>query len=627
MNKDQLIAKIKEAAQAYYNGSSIISDDEYDALIYELSLIDPKNELLVKVGAEPTEEWKKEKHTFPLGSLNKVNTPSEMSDWIKSTANNKPVVVMEKFDGLSLGMEYVNGKLTKAILRGNGEQGENIFTNVVKMQGCVVQLKDKNFTGTVRGEILLKKSNHSKHFPEYSNPRNAASGICRRLDSVGSEHLSIIAYDVMSSDVDFQTEEDKLKFIISNGFETLFYKVCQNSKQVVEVWENYQNSTRSSLDYEIDGLVITINDVATQTILGETNLRSKAKVAFKFANQFVKTTVKNIEFQLGNTGRLTPVCWFDKINLLGSNVEKASVYNVSYIEKIGLGIGAEVLVCKANEVIPRVERVVKPGQPISIPTECPSCSSKLETSGEYLFCPNTDGCPAQVYGRIENWITTLNVLEFGNKLIERLIETGKVKTIVDLYKLSVSDLASIDRMGERSAQKCYDMLHSNKEITVETLIGALSVPMIGVSMMKMVTSAGYDTLESIMNLSQKQLENINGLGPAKATSLYTGLRKNKDLINDLLQNGIKIKSKIVGKLNGMKIAITGSTNLKRAELEKIIAENGGEYKSSVGKGTTHLIISDINSQSSKAVSAKKLGAKLLTEEDFLKIVDMKIINY
>lgn len=256
-----------------------------------------------------------------------------------------------------------------------------------------------------------------------------------------------------------------------------------------------------------------------------------------------------------------------------------------------------------------------------IPKQCPCCNSNLILDGEYLKCNNRDGCFKQICGRISIYLNVLNVKEWGDSLITKLVESGKVTTIADLYKLSVDDLASIDRMGKKSAQKCYDLLWKSSEVTLDIFLGGLSIPMIGSTTIRQIMSAGCDTLEKFGQLKAEHFAMVSGIGPNKAEALANGLIQNKQLIFDLLDNGVKIKDKVVGKLTGKRIAITGSTNMKRAELEKLIADNGGENKSSVNKSCTHLIIADVNSQSSKAVSARKMGVTLISEEDFLNLLN------
>jgi DNA ligase (NAD+) len=614
----ELEKEISEAANAYYNGSEIISDDEYDALVYELNNLDPHNLLLTKVGSEPVSEWKKEKHLFSLGSLSKVNAPNEMENWINSHLANKEVLVSDKLDGLSIGCQYENGKLVKAILRGNGYEGENILVNILKMHGVVKYIS--NFTGVLRGEIILTKSNHQDYFPSYSNPRNAASGICRRFDGQGCEHLSILFYQVLGTQ-DFLTEEEQFTFLKKAGCKVPNYKLCKTANDVSLLWQDYQDNIRKTLDYEIDGLVVACNNLDFQKSLGEVSLRPKGKISFKFANQFVRTTVKDITWSVGASGRITPVCWVEPVNLLGSTVEKASVYNSAYIQKLGLDIGADVLICKANEVIPRIEKVVKStGKIADIPNRCPECNSVLITDGEYLQCDNSNRCLSQIVGRLSNWIKELNILEWGDSLLTKLVESGKVTTVADLYHLSVDELSSIDRMGVRSAKKCFDNLWKVNEIPLDLFIGALSIPLIGSSTIRQIMNYGFDTLEVLLDLDCDDLFKVPGIGFAKAHSLYNGLKKSNDIICKILDSGIKIKTKVIGKLTGKKICFTGTMVNKRQVLEKMASDNGAEVKGSVGKDLSFLVINDLASTSSKAVSARKFGIRLISEDEFLEFI-------
>lgn len=317
---------------------------------------------------------------------------------------------------------------------------------------------------------------------------------------------------------------------------------------------------------------------------------------------------------------MTPVATVDPVLLVGATVTRASLYNWSYISALGLDVGASVLVARANDVIPRIEELIKgTGTIAQPPSSCPECNGATIMDGENLMCTNSADCPAQVVGRIKNWIKELNILEWGDTLIEKLVESKKVTTIADLYKLTVNDLASLDRMGDKSAQKCYDLLWASSEVSLDIFLGALSIPMIGATSIRQIINNGCDTLEKFGQLSAVHFEQVSGVGPTKAKFLADGLKANQQLILDILDNGVTIKKQIVGPLSGIKIAITGSTKTKRADLEKFVSDNGGEIKSSVGKSCTHLVIADINSTSSKAVAARKLGIKLIDEESLLNL--------
>lgn len=627
MNKSAVLSgKILDARKAYYNGSSIMGDDEYDLLLEELSSLDPYNPLLTDVGAEPSSEWIKEKHLYPLGSLNKVNSISEFEDWSHKYSKGE-ILLVEKLDGLSIGAQYENGKLTKAILRGNAIEGENILANFIKMVGVKTIITD-GFTGILRGEIILNNDIHRKYFQEYSNPRNAASGICRRLDGIGCERLAVYFYQAVG-DLPFKTEVEQFAYFAKNELLTPNQYLCKSVNEAWTIYNKYTTETRDQLNYWIDGLVASCNNLEYQKIMGEVHFRPRSKIALKFPNQFAKTTILGVEWNVGNSGRITPVAWFEPVNLLGSTIEKASIYNIAYIENLGITIGSTVLVCKANEIIPRVEKVISQGNTvIKIPTTCPICSAPVSMNGENLQCTDTSNCPAQLLGRIKNWINTLNVLEWGDKLITRLVESSLVSDVSDLYCLSVEKLSQIERMGNTSAQKCYDELWSHSTVPLQVFIAGLSIPMVGVSTVEMVMKSGIDTLEKLLEVRYEDFLKIKGLGPIKAKSFYNGLRQNKELIQKLLDLGLKMENNSTshnqitdGVLNGYAVCITGSTTIKRNDLAKLINSNGGVFKSSVSKDCTHLVVADPSKKSKKMDDAVKLGVKVISENELLELID------
>jgi len=625
----ELADYILRAKYTYYNiklpdglKPLTLTDKVYDAYEAELRSLDPSHSVLKIVGAPQTQsEWKKAKHQIPMGSLDKVNAPDELKNWASDKEEDKrnQWFVTQKLDGLSIELIYDEGRLVQAITRGDGETGEDVTVNVEKMGGVEKKL-DVNFTGSLRGEIILTKSKHQKYFPDKANPRNAASGTCKRLDGIGVEHLDIMFYQALG-DVDFETEVEQFEWLKERGCYIPDYWTFTNIDDVNKKWRTYQDVNRDKLDYDIDGLVVRINDMAKQLSLGDKDMRPKGAIAFKFDNETAVSTIRDIIWQVGNSGRITPVAVVDPVKLVGATVTRASIYNMSYIEELQLDIGASVLVARANDVIPRIEELVTgTGKVAKAPTSCPACNGKTEMVGENLTCTNTAGCPAQIVGRIKNWISELNILEWGDTLIERLVETKKVATVADLYKLTVDDLANIERMGEKSAKKCHELLWKDSEVPLEVFLGALSIPMIGQSTIKLIINSGCDSLEKFGQLKAEHFEMVPGLGPVKAKSLADGLVKNQQLILDILDAGVKIKAKVVGTLTGKSVCFTGAMKNKRPVLEKMAADAGADVKSSVGKGLTYLVIADPNSTSSKAASARKLGTTLISEEDFLALV-------
>jgi len=617
----ELAYKINKARNEYYNLAPQVKDNVFDAWVDELKSLDPNHPAITAIGFPiVTSEWKKAKHKIPMGSLNKVNSPSELSKWASEIVSSDGWFCVEKLDGLSINCVYENGKLVQAISRGNGEEGEDIYANVIKMGGIRFRLMNSTFSGSLRGEIILKKSKHQKYFSDKANPRNAASGVSKRLDGVGVEHLDILLYQVIG-DVDFETEIEQFRWLKNYGFNTPNYWLFNNVDEVNVHWRDYQDSKRDKLDYIIDGLVVRVNALSDQAILGEKDLRPKGALAFKFDNESRETIVRDIIWQVGNSGRLTPVAVIDPVNLVGATISRASLYNLSYIQDLGLDIGAKVLVSRRNDVIPRVEEVIEGvGTIACVPKYCPECASELQMIGENCNCMNMVLCPAQVVGRIKNWISGLNLLDWGDILISRLVETKRVNTIADLYKLTVDDLASLDRMGKKSAKKCYDILWANNEIPLDVFLGSLSIPMIGSSMIRLIMNAGIDNLDKFFQVNVQHLEQIVGVGPVKAKLLVDGLNVNKELIGDLLKNGVKMKEKKIGSLSGTTICFTGKAEHKRADLEKMAADAGADVKSAVGPKLSYLVIADVNSTSSKAVTARKLGTKLISEQEFLNLL-------
>jgi len=623
MSKDrikELENKIFQARNDYYNGTPTVSDKIFDAWVDELRLLDPTSKAVTAIGSPVVpSEWKKAKHQIPMGSLDKVNLPAELTKWAKDMAGDEKLFVTEKLDGLSIEVIYEEGSLHQAITRGDGETGEDVTVNVVKMGGVHSHLKHK-FTGSLRGEIIMKKSIHKKYFADKANPRNAASGTCKRLDGVGVEHLDILFYQVLG-DVDFKTEAKQFNWLENNGFNTPNFWTFATADEVNKHWREYQDKDREGLDYDIDGLVIRLNDMAKQIALGEKDLRPKGAIAFKFDNEARESIIRDIIWQVGNSGRITPVAVVDPVQLVGATVTRASIYNMSYIEELKLDIGASVLVARANDVIPRIEELVKgTGKVASAPKHCPECGGFTKMDGENLVCTNTEHCRAQIIGRIKNWTKELNLLEWGDTLVEKLVDAKKIKNVADLYLLKVDDIADLDRLGEKTAKKCLDILWANNEITLEVFLGALSIPMIGQSTIKSIMNAGCDTLERFGQLGASQFEQVPGVGPTKAKFLADGLKHNQQVILSLIENGVKIKDKIHGTLTGKSICFTGSMKTKRPVLEKMAADQGADVKGSVGKGLTYLVIADPNSTSSKAQAARKLGTTLISEEDFLDLV-------
>ena len=648
----ELVEQLEQANDAYYNGDPLMADAEFDALEDELRQLDPKNAFFKRVGAKAgTTKFKKVKHGAPMGSLNKVQTPDEFDKWADDMDAkldkaeragdlddaSRTLLVSEKLDGISISLKYEGGKLVQAVTRNDGVTGDDITRNVLLMEGAVEKARD--LTGYVRGEIIVRKSVLAKHFPGYKNPRNTAAGTAKReSDPAPCKHLEILCYQVISTKHDIPTKTVEFKLLENLGFLTPYWETCdgeQPEQEVQKVYDRYVAKDRAALDYDIDGLVIEYDSLAIMEHLGEHDMRPKGARAFKFPHEEQPTRLREIVWQVGNSGRVTPVAYFDSVTLAGASVSQASLHNVDNIGRLAekcpqglLGLGDKILVSRRNDVIPCVEKVIKASQNARYlaPKECPSCGTKLRKSsgrktakdddGAYLLCPNEKGCGAQQSGAIKRWVKKLDIKDWGETLIEAICANGMVKTISDLYGLTPDELEGVTlsgkRVGTSTAKKVVKNLHAKKELRIADFVGSLGIDLWGRSMTQFLVDADYDTLEKMEDLTVAQIAAVPGVGQTKAEAFVDGFGRRKKLIDDLLAAGVTVKKPVVGgKMSGMVFCFTG---VRDPEFEGEIQEAGGQIKGSVGKGVTHLVAKDPKSTSGKAKKARAQGTQVLSLE-------------
>jgi len=366
MNKSALTRKIEDARKAYYGPNApLMTDAEYDALEDELRLLDPEHYLLMTTGTPPGDSgWEKVSHGIPMRSLNKAQVFDEMGTWFKSLGQvpcpplEPSLVLTEKLDGISCSLQYIKGRLVSALTRGDGAVGEDITRNVSLMKGVQHRLPKgpyENWSGHLRGEIVCRRSDFEKHFKGYSNPRNTASGTAKReSDPEPCKHLTVIVYQMVPEGGYMISKMTELETIQSLGFIAPNY-VGLKFDRIESIYRGYVDDQRELLDYDIDGLVIEVNSQSFAEDLGELNKRPKGAVAFKFPHDSKETTLERVEWQVGNTGRITPVAVFKAVNLAGANVTRASLHNVSYVKSLNLHEGDKILVSRRNDVIPAVE--------------------------------------------------------------------------------------------------------------------------------------------------------------------------------------------------------------------------------------------------------------------------------
>jgi DNA ligase (NAD+) len=638
---DALELEILDLRDAYYNGTPKVPDSVYDAKESLLEQHRPQSHVFKKIGAPVPVKgaWPKVKHTIPMTSLNKAQILAELESWFKScgysaaAAHGIAVVVMDKMDGSSLAIRYENRKLVQAVTRGgDGIEGEDITRNVLLMQGAVKMLpptldgKPTPKTVNVRGEIVCKKSDFKAHFPGESNPRNTANGTAKRQsDAAKCAHLSFVAYTLLPDGSGLASKSAELKTLAAMGFETPRWAEVNSPADGETLYQSYVAKTRASLDYDIDGLVFEVNDRRARENLGELNHKPKGAVAYKFPHESKPTTLRNIRWQVGNSGRITPVAEFDTVSLAGANVVQASLHNISNIHDLCASqkqtvfhVGDQILASRRNDVIPYVEELLVPhlaGKPLNVPTECPGCKGALTRDGEYLVCRNED-CEQQAAGAIKRWTKKIDVKFVGESLIEALVEEWLIEDPADLYTLDVDAVAALEVGGSRvgaSADKAIKNLNAKKTLPLHVIVGSVGIPMIGRSMAKAIVDAGFDSLSKMHKATIPQIENVPGfgIGSTKARSFVEGFQRKAGLIAKLIGNGIEVQV-VSGPLLGKVFCPTG---FRDGALGALIEKNGGTWTESYSRKVTYLIAADPNDSSGKITNAKKNGTPIITPDE------------
>ena len=631
-----------KASNSYYNKNvSIISDAEFDALRDKLKNLSPEDPVLKTIGSPiANTKWKKAAHTIPMGSLEKVNTTEEFSDWTKKTSENIDIVGIEKLDGISIEIIYEQGKLVQAITRGDGYEGEDITTNVLKMQN--VRPEIDNWTGSVRGEILLTQSDFNflqmigdvLNEDAVSNMRNGASGIAKREDGKYCEYLTVQFYDCTG---DFKYENEKLAYLGDTlGLEVAEWKWFVNIKEINEWYVNYQK-IRPDLNHQIDGLVFRINKTELQEELGSKDLLPKWAIAWKFPSMKVKGIVEDVVWQLGRSGRITPVAVFEPINMGGVTIQRASLSNHELFLAWKLFPGCNVIVERCNDVIPGIVvnlDIDKKGNYFKAPDFCPACGEKTIIIGKFLECSN-DSCQGKAIGNLKKYADKIFEDEkgLGGKTIDLLYENNLIKTPADFYKLSTENLEKLEGFGKRKAEIVYKVINANKNISLSKFIGALNLSNFGERMGELLVNSGFNTLESIRNICKAELLAIKGIEETTAESFLKSIAGKKDIIEDLLYHiSISTPKKEVimsGKFTGLSFCFTGAIQKTDAEgkrftrgmMEVLVKENGGTVNA-VKSGLTYLVQADPSSQSSKSKKAKELGVEILAEDKFFEMIEI-----
>jgi DNA ligase (NAD+) len=628
---------IKRYQRSYYNGDAEISDAEFDRLWDELKALDPGNRLLQQVGADAVDGFPKAKHLIPMGSQDKAANPAEFREWA-AKMGFPSYVVQYKLDGASLELQYRGGVLEQAVTRGDGAVGDNITPNALRMKGVIPRL-DLPYTGGVRGEVVMTRGVWQKKYRDKANCRNAANGIMRRKDGLGCEDLKLVVYDAAALDDDsyFSGEVEKIAWLKTRGFTVTECRELNTAEEVIAYREEV-SLRRPKLPYDIDGLVVKDKNTDMADLR---RARPEKQIAFKFELESAVTILRSVEWsESGAT--YTPIGIVDPVRLAGTTVQRANLNNPGMIRTLGLKLGSVVTVVKRGEIIPKIESLAPPEQAlplleklaageaaveerdIEFPVSCTSCGASLEDGGTRLFCPNTD-CPKRLHHRLEKWVSVLDIRELGDKLLRQLFDSGRVRHISDLYTLTAEELADYERMGELSASKVVRHIRSPRELSLAAFIAGFDFEGVAELIMERVVQAGFDTLEKLRAASSIELAAVYGLGEITARTICGGLTETAGEIDQVLAAGIIRIAAPAGTempLRGKSFCFTGELiSMKRGQAEEKVKALGGGAKSSVVKDLSYLVTNDPESGSAKNVKARNLGIPIITEEQFLSLLE------
>lgn len=664
---EKLRKEIEKHNKLYYiDDKPEITDIEYDILIKKLKKIENENPKFKekyekkykeelspteKIGGIASEKFSKVIHKVPMLSLSNTYNIGEIEDFDQRCRkivglDKKLEYILElKLDGLSISLIYENGKFIKAVTRGDGQIGEDVTENVMQIKSIPKKLKE-NISIEVRGEIVLPISQFNKVNNErmeegedvFANPRNAAAGTIRQLDSsiVKERGLDCYLYYLVEAEKHgVKSHEESIKFIENLGFKTT--KIFEKYDDFIKLEKSIDkwHKDREKLDYETDGLVIKVNDFSLYEMLGYTTKSPRWAIAYKFPAEQVKTKLYNITYQVGRTGVVTPVAELEPVNISGSVVKRASLHNFEEIERKDIRIGDNVIIEKAAEIIPQVVKVVVEDRTgnekaVKIPTNCPVCNSELskEEGQVALKCYNPV-CPEKVKREIEYFVSrdAMNISGLGEKIVERFIELGKIKTVVDIYNLEQyrEELESLEKMGKKSVENLLTNIEKSKNRDFNKVFYALGIPFIGKFNANLLTKT-FGNIEKIKEQKIDELLKVKGIGNKAAETVYNYLQdeNNWNKIEKLKEIGLKFENEKAEKIEiednpikGKRFLATGKLQkYKREEIKEIILSKGGEYLSGISKNLDYLIVGE--KAGSKLKKAETLGIKILSEEEFEK---------
>ncbi|MCQ2591556.1 MAG: NAD-dependent DNA ligase LigA [Treponema sp.] len=630
----ELSALITKYQKSYYDGEGEISDADFDKLWDELKLLDPTNPILQKVGAD-SGNFPKAAHVMPMGSQEKAANPEQFLAWAEKHVY-EDYLVEYKLDGASLELQYENGHLIKAVTRGDGAIGDDITQNAKKMKGVISTIYKNDeivpFTGGIRGEVIMTHQVHKEHFSDKANCRNAANGLMKRKDGTGSEYLTLITYDALSTNEKsfFKTEQEKIRWLKDCGFNVVKLVICKSPERVIAYRAKVMEE-RKSLEYDIDGLVVKESIINHEDAARN---RPDRQIAFKFSLEEAVSVLREVEWSRSG-GTYTPVAIFDEVELNGTKVQRASLANPDTMRKLGVKIGSHVVIVKRGEIIPKIEGVVPITKDssntavlseIPYPCVCETCGTTLIDEGSRLFCPNKN-CDKRILHQLMKYQKVVDIRDLGKTLIAQLFEAKKVRSITDLYKLTEEDLIPFflnddsiaNEKKSLGAEKVYNSIQSHRKMGLSVFLAGFDIDNFAETSAEKLVNAGYNSLEKILTMKEEDIASVYSFAEITAHTIAEGLAENAEEMQKLVDDGIiQIENPSEGLLTGKSFCFTGELNtMKRSDAEKMVKENGGTTKSSVTKDLSYLVTNDNSSGSSKNVKAAKLGIPVIDEMQFL----------
>lgn len=661
--KEKIQQLTQEITQHNYNyyvlSNPTVSDYDFDMMLEQLMKLEQEfpefadeNSPTKRVGGEVTKEFETVKHKYPMLSLGNSYSKEEIADFetrIKKLVDGEIEYVCElKYDGVAIGITYVNGKLTRALTRGDGTQGDDITTNVKTIKSIPLQLMGNDFPNEfeIRGEIFLPKNVFEELNKEreeigeqlYANARNTASGTIKMQDSavVAQRKLDSYLYFVLGENLSFKTHYESIETAGKWGFKVPsakdnFIKKCKNIDEIFD-FINYWDKKRNELNFDIDGVVIKVNNYSQQEEMGFTAKSPKWAIAYKFKAEQVKTKLLEITYQVGRTGAITPVANLQPVLLAGTMVKRASLHNADQIEKLDIRVGDWVFVEKGGEIIPKIVGVEATqrdifSQPTQYITHCPECNTKLErTEGDAKhFCPNEWGCPPQIKGKMQHFISrkAMNIDGLGEETIEQLYNAGLVKNVLDLYHLTKEQLLPLERMAEKSVNNLLKGLEDSKKVPFERVLFAIGIRYVGETVAKKL-ARHFKNIDAIIQASFEELIAADEIGDKIAESIlqFFSVQENKQMIMELKNLGLQFSlseqqlENTSDKLAGLTFVVSGVFSLfSRDELKNLIEQNGGKVSGSISKKTNYIVAGE-NMGPSKLEKATELGVAIIDEQQF-----------